>query len=428
MNGCQPGGVWIQMSPDFPVLHRASWLLPMNSPPVPNGAVLLGKDSILASGPYETVKATAPSHCVQVDHGDAALLPALVNAHTHLELSGLRGKIPLPQAGFEGWLRELLAQRASQTPRQQIQGRKEGEREILSTGTGLYADIMNGFCLHVEPSEAFPVRQAFLEVLGFHTDALETALDPGLLRAFQTVAEGDTSFGMAAHACYSTSPGLIRKAKEWSRARERVFSMHVAEHEEELEFVRNGTGVCRQILEALGRWVPTWVPPKSSPIAYLDSLGVLDSRTLLVHAVHLTDADWEIVAARRCSVCFCPRSNQNLNSGRANVEKALGMGIPVSLGTDSLASNTDLSLFPEADCLLEKTPGLPPESVLSMMTMGGAAALKQEHRFGSLEPKRSSAILAVFLPERLPESELPEMIISQGKEGAWQWANRPKTN
>ena len=165
-----------------------------------------------------------------------------------------------------------------------------------------------------------------------------------------------------------------------------------------------------------------------TPIGYLERLGVLDELTLLVHAVHMTEADWQIVSRRGCSVCFCPRSNQNLNVGRAKVEKALQLSIPAAFGTDSLASNTDLNLFSEAAHVLEHYPATAPDVLLSMMTMGGARALQQNHLFGSIEAGKRSAFLAVSLPGSVPASKLSETIIFQGRKGAWQWANCPTTN
>lgn len=408
-----------------PVLHRAAWLVPVSTPPVENGALLVRNGRILEAGPYATLKKTPHARCL--DHGAAALMPAPVNAHTHLELSGLEGKIRLPQESFTAWLRELLPHRPFLTPEAQREGVAKGKRLLEEAGTGLYADVMNGFCPETQ-SDSFPQRRAFLEVLGFNCESLETAVEPNLLEAFKAAAPEDASLSLAAHACYSTSAELIRKTKDWSRRRGRVFTIHAAEHLEEIEFLQNGSGYFRDLLESLGRWVPRWQPPRMTPVGYLEKLGVLDELTLLVHAVHMTDADWRIVSRHGCSVCFCPRSNENLNTGRADAHKALELGITAALGTDSLAGNTDLSLFSEAARLLERDPAPAPDAVLYMMTMGGARALQRKDRFGSIEAGKRSAFLAVSLPGSVPPSELAETIIFQAKKGAWQWACRPMTN
>jgi cytosine/adenosine deaminase-related metal-dependent hydrolase len=197
--------------------------------------------------------------------------------------------------------------------------------------------------------------------------------------------------------------------------------MHVAEHLEEIEFLEHGTGFCREILKDLGRWVPHWIPPGATPVSYLEQLRVLDSETLLVHAVHLTDADWEILRRNRCSVCFCPRSNRYLNVGQPDIGKALRYGLVTALGTDSLASNTDLNLFAEAAYVLDHYPDVSPEAAFIMITLGGARALGQERHFGAIQPEKRNDLLAVSLPASLPSPLLFETIIQQGNQGAWQW-------
>jgi cytosine/adenosine deaminase-related metal-dependent hydrolase len=395
---------------------------------VENGGVLVQNGLILEVGAFGAVKAAAPAHAGYVDHGSAALLPALVNAHTHLELSGLEGRIRLPQDSFASWIEELLPHRSALTPEAQREGAAKGERQIAAAGTGLYADVMNGLNGPTEPADSLPARQAFFEVLGFNRESMETAVEASLLKSFNAAAERNASLSLAAHACYSTSAELIRSAKKWSRKRGRVFSIHVAEHLEEVELLENGSGFFRRLLENLGRWVPDWTAPRMSPIEYLEKLAVLDERTLLVHAVHMTEADWRIVSRYGCPVCFCPRSNQNLNVGRADVGKALQLSIPAALGTDSLASNTDLSLFSEAAHILESySPAPASDALLSMMTMGGARALLQNHLFGSIEAGKRALLLAVSLPGSVSPHKLSETIIFQGKKGAWQWASCPTT-
>jgi len=416
------------ISKETAVLHRAAWLVPVRTPPISNGGVLVRGNHILAAGPFERLKAEAPAHAKHVDHGSVALLPALVNAHTHLELTALRGQIALPRESFSAWLRELLPSRVLLTPEEQVEGFTAGEQELAAGGVGLYADITNGVCLETAHTESSPIRQTFLEILGFDRSDLEAALDPDLFKAFTGMSPQDHPHcSLAAHACYSTSGALIRQTKEWCRERGSLFSIHIAEHPDEVEFIRDGTGFCRELLQTLGRWNPRWKPLCTTPIGYLDQLGVLDEHTLLVHAVHMTESDWEIVLRHRSPVCFCPRSNLNLNVGRPDISKAVRWGATVALGTDSLASNTDLNLFAEADYVLNQHPDVSPDLILSMITLGGATALGQSHRFGSLEPGKRSALLAVSLPDFLPASRLMETIIQQGKEGACEWASIPKT-
>jgi len=158
-------------------------------------------------------------------------------------------------------------------------------------------------------------------------------------------------------------------------------------------------------------------------VEYLDGLGALDELTILVHAVHMLETDWDLVARRKCAVCFCPRSNRNINAGLPGIEKALSRGVPACLGTDSLASNTDLDLFREAEFVLDHYPGIASETVLEMITTNPAGFLGYGGEFGGLRPGMRASLLAVRLESET--SRLAEALIYHGQKGAWQWVNPP---
>ena len=269
-----------------------------------------------------------------------------------------------------------------------------------------------------------PERRIFLELLGFNLDSLAAAIPREFLTRSREVAKkGDTTLIPVPHSVYSVSPAIIAESKEWTRARGLPFSIHVAEHLDEVEFLLGGKGFCRELLERVGRWDPSWTPPGQTPIEYLDCLGALDSRTLLVHAVHMTEADWALAAKRDCTVVFCPRSNRNLGSGRPWIEKALSLGISCALGTDSLASNTDLNLFAEAAFTLDNHPSIDPQKVIEMITVNPARSLGYKSEFGSIEPGAKAHMLAVEIQSGIDESNLAEALIQTGKEGAWKWVS-----
>lgn len=405
------------------VLHKAAWIVPVDRPPIQNGAVLVSGDSILEVAEYKDLRPFLTKHVEEVDHQLAALMPCLVNAHTHLELSFMDGKIPLPQSGFAGWLDHVFSLRSSATKQVQAIGLELGINQLLNSGTGLYADICNGYDLVVE--DKISERHTFQEILGFNLLDLESALSTDML---ESVADNSCMVSLAAHACYSSSAELIQGAKAWCRDRNRPFSIHVAEHVDEIEFMKFGTGYCRELLERLGRWVPGWKAPGTTPVRYLDALGVLDQETLLVHAVHMEQPDWELVSKKRSAVCFCPRSNHNLAVGQPDIEKAQQCGVLTCLGTDSLASNQDLSLFAEAEYLLSHHPNVSPDVVVFMMTLGGAKALKQSDRFGRLGRGGHSSFLSVNLPRLPASSQLSETIIDQANRGEWKWVSYTRNN
>ncbi len=395
------------------VLHRAAWLVPVCTAPVPNGAVLTLDGRIVCSGAFEHVKKESPPGTRGIDHGRAALLPALVNAHTHLELSGLKGKIPFPQPGFREWLGKLIEQRAHAGEALAADSLRLGEEELRSGATGLCGDITNGG--RAARSGVTRVeRRIFLELLGFNLPSIRAAMPEG----------PDASAAIPTpHSLYSVSSHIIAECKRWTRERGLPFTMHVAEHPEEIEFLKDGTGFCRELLERLERWDPAWKPPGKTPVEYLESLGALDADTLLVHAVHMSESDWALAAQRRCTVVFCPRSNRNVGAGRPRIEKALCEGVRSCLATDSLASNSDLDLFAEAGHLLDNYPSIDPRKILEMITVNPARSLGHTGEFGCLEPGAKAVMLAVAVEPEASESSLSAAIIESGRKGAWKWVS-----
>ncbi len=401
-------------SPTDMVLHRAEWIFPVVSAPVRNGAVLVRGGRIVAAGRFPELVRDLPAGVEIADHGRAAIMPALVNAHTHVELSAFGGKVPFPRSGFSDWTRTFFPLRPGVSPQMLREGFLGGMRELFECGTVLCGDITNGFA--VDEEAGFPERLVFLELLGFNLGSVAEAVPPGA-----APVAGDGRVVPVPHSVYSVSPAIIWEAAALARKRGTPLSIHVAEHAEEVEFLRSGTGFCRDLLESLGRWDPAWSPPGRSPVQYLDGLDSLGPNTLLVHAVHMSRADWALAAAGKCAVCFCPRSNFNLGVGRPDIEAALSLGIAACLGTDSLASNTDLNLFAEAAFVLDRYPGIRPETALAMITANPARALGRRADFGAVAPGLSAALLAVEIDSDLTDSHLAEAVIDSGKKGAFQW-------
>jgi cytosine/adenosine deaminase-related metal-dependent hydrolase len=407
-----------------------------------NGALLTWGGRIVAAGPFASLRGSSPAGARLIDHGSAALFPALVNAHTHLELSSLKDGIPFPQPGFPQWIEFLFSLRTPTIAQHVGEALRKGLAELLSGGTALCGDITNGGALDHEVGASrttdeepgrrpfCPERQIFVELLGFNLDSISAALpsgidmtrggkDPGLTPPEMS---GSPLPALVPHSAYSVSPAIIAETKAWTRERGLPFSIHAAEHREEIEFLRNGNGFCRELLERLGRWDPKWKPPGKTPIEYLDWLGALDSRTLLVHAVHMTEHDWALAAERNCTAIFCPRSNRNLGSGSPRIDRALSLGMNCALATDSLASNTDLNLFAEAAFTLDNHPLIDPQRVIEMITVNPARALGRAD-LGRIEPGAGARIVAVSIPSEVGESDLYEALIQSGKEGALKWAS-----
>ena len=354
------------------------------------------------------------------DLSHVAVMPGLVNAHTHLELSYLRGDIA-PADGFMSWVRQVLAARSSRDARDaEIHlGIDRAIEESIACGTAVVGDISNTLAAGSPLARSQLAGVLFYELIGFGADP-QVVIDQAR-RALATVPRSDRlHLSFAAHAPYSVSPALfttIRRAagQQYSRVR----SVHLAESPEEVEFIRTGTGPWRSVLHELGAWNPDWTAPGVSPVQYLDDIGFLDEDVLVVHGVQTTNEDLQRLARRKVTLVTCPRSNLRTGVGPPPLRRFYASGVRVAIGTDSLASAPDLNLFAELKAIRELTPGVPAATLLASATRIGAEALGLGHDYGTIEPGRRARLIAVKVPASTTDVE--EYLVSGIDRGQIQW-------
>ncbi|MCE2514409.1 MAG: amidohydrolase family protein [Acidobacteria bacterium] len=389
------------MSPSRPTRYHAAWVLPVAAPPIRDGWVEVAGGVVTGIGrstsaPRDTAvrRVRLPSHVV---------LPGLVNAHTHLELSGLRGAVP-PAGSMPDWARAVMAGQSRLAEADGAAAVCAGVAEVRRAGTALVGDIANTH-VSVEVLRRGPVAAVvFREALGFDADASEARTIAAALGAERAANPGPhVRVAVAAHAPYSVAPGLFRALAEAARGGPR--SVHVAESAAELELLRTGTGAWRAILEERNRWHSGWTPPGTGPVAYLDALGWVGPDTLLVHGVHLTQPEIERIAAAGATLVACPRSNAWTGAGTPPLSRFYASGGRVAVGTDSLASVPDLNLFAELAAMRRLAPSVPASALIASATAVGAAALGAGDRFGAIAPSRPAALIAVELPARTDDVE-----------------------
>lgn len=369
--------------------YHAGWVVPIAGRPIRNGCVAVDGGVIAAVGRSGDVRSGRGR---DVDLRGCAILPGLVNAHTHIELSGLRDAAP-PAQSMPDWARALMARRGGRAP--DAPAMERAVADARRCGTALVGDIGNTRAPVAALRAAGMPAVAFRELLGFDEP------DPAALVA-RTCAELDGEAGgnprlrLAAHAPYSVSPALfaaLRAAAD--RRRLWPLSVHVAESPEELEFLRSGSGPWRVVLEELGRWVPGWTAGTPSPVGYLDNLNWLGPGTLLVHGVHLTDTELRRIAETGATLVTCPRSNRWTGAGDPPIARFHAAGVHLAVGTDSLASAPDLNLFAELAELRRLAPEVPAAALLRAATLGGAEALGYGATHGAIAAGRRAALVAV---------------------------------
>ena len=383
--------------------YHAAWVVPINEPPIRDGWVAVDRGRVIARGR----RTPASDVTREVNLGRVAIMPGLVNAHTHLELSYLRGQVP-PASSFMAWIRGVIAARRRRPDPHAPEILDAIERaigEASAAGTAIVGDISNTMVTMAPLMRSPLAAVVFYELIKFN------ASDPSQMveRARQEIdalhPTDRVRASLAAHAPYSVAPLLFRAIQ---RAIERdpfaPCSIHLAESAEEVQFIQEGTGPWRELLEEMGAWNSAWIVPGVSPVQYLDEMGFLTSHVLAVHGVQMTAADLSRLAARGATIVTCPRSNGRTGAGAPPIEAFYDAGVRVAVGTDSLASAPDLNVFAELAAMHALAPSVPAASLLASATREGARALGFAD-YGTIEPGKLARLLTVDVPPAIDDVE-----------------------
>lgn len=383
------------------IRFSADWVLPISDAPIGGGAVAIDGARIVSVG--------ARDGSEDIALGRVAVLPGLVNAHTHLELSYLHGRIS-PASSFLEWVRPMLAarrERAGIDDQAVLSAAADAIRRARLTGTALVGDVSNTLAVVPLLRDAGMPACVFHELIGFRgVDADEQVA--AARHAIDSLSSGDdVRLSLAPHAPYSVSPALfsaIRRNLDEDDTR-LVSTVHLGESPEEVELLKKGTGPWRALLEEIGVWNETWQVPACSPVEYLSDLGFLQNSVLAVHGVQLEGSDLSRLRTLGVTVVSCPRSNRYVGVGSPPLEAFYAMDLDVALGTDSLASVEDLNMFNELAEARRIAPRVPARALLQSATLTGATALGFADDYGSIEPGKRAALIAVRVPEGVNDVE-----------------------
>ena len=362
--------------------YHARWVLPITQPPIENGTVVESDGLIIYVGP----RAGAPPG-EDHDLGESILLPGLVNTHTHLELTAMRGF--LQDLCFSDWIDKLRESRNEMMDREAL---------LDSARLGIVEGVEAGITTYADTCSSGVVMEAMREL----EDRVEA------LRLEQTEL---VSLGVSPHAPYTVSDPLYDAAARFANSRQLPLAMHIAESEPEFELVVRGKGDFSE------RWQRRSIavsPRARSPIALLEDRGALERGPLLIHCVRVDVDDIEIMARRSCSVAHCPASNAKFGHGIAPLLPLMAAGIRVGIGSDSVASNNRMDILDEArlSVLIHRAAtrrhdAFGAHDALQLATIGGARALGIASRVGSLEVGKDADLAAfrIDIPRTTPTGD-----------------------
>jgi cytosine/adenosine deaminase-related metal-dependent hydrolase len=380
--------------------YHARWVLPIAGAPIENGTVAESDGKIT----YVGVRADAPAGD-DYDLGDALLLPGLVNTHTHLELTVMRGF--LEDLCFSEWINKLRRSRNEVLTKEMLlDSARLGILEGLHAGITTYADTCSSGVVMQAMKELGVRGIMYQETFGPDPKAAEAAMTELDARVSALVGEQTdlVTLGVSPNAPYTVSDELYSAAGSYARSKNLPLAMHIAESAGEEAIVADASG------DFAEGWKKRGIEVKRrgrSPIALLDRLGLLGDRSLLIHCVRLDDEDISSIARSKSSVAHCPASNAKFGHGIAPVLDLLAAGVRVGIGSDSVASNNRMDLLDEARLSLlihraaaKRHDTFGARDALRLATLGGAEALGMSDRVGSLE-RGKDADLAAFRLDRL---------------------------
>lgn len=377
----------------------ARWVFPVEQAPIEDGVVEIADGRIVEV----RGRVGAPDDAT-LDLGNVALLPALVNAHAHLEFSDLAAPIQ-PPTPFTQWIRNLMAYRRERTrPIDELV--RDGLREAAQTGTGVIGEIAAGDWAAPLDGDTLigdsPNVVAFRELIGLLAEQADGQIELAgqhISECRQLASERGANLipALSPHAPYSVSPDLFQQAVELARSESVPLCMHLAETPAELELLDRGTGEFVEMLSAFGLWQDDLIPHGSRPLDYLQSLATLD-HALIAHGNYLSDEEIAWLGQHpNIATVFCPRTHAFFGHTQHPWQKLLAAGATVCLGTDGRSSNPDYSLWSELQFLTRQTHVQPGNRLLELATQAGARALGLATDYGSLTPDNLADFCVVAL-------------------------------
>lgn len=375
------------------MILRAAWILPISSPPIQGGILKVVGNRIAEVGTAETVSVDDET---LVDLGRSVLMPGLVNPHTHLELTGYAGR--LEPGPLWRWLKDLIKMRHApgEIAREQ-EGVREGAWQSLRHGVTCVGDISRRN-LNWRVLKPIPIRKVcFVELLALAADPPRNVDE--LREAIAQIEEDDLlTAGVSPHAPYTASAAQIRGAVSVAREMQRPWCTHWAETPEEVAFLAgDDSGLPQWLRDAMT--THGVASPRIPALDYLTQCVNGEWPGALAHFNVCGDADPERLAAAGHTVVFCPRAHRFFQHEPHPYRRLIDAGVTVAIGTDSAASNDDLSLLAELRYLREQTPDAPPcDELLRMTTLHAARALRLDDRIGTLEPGKEADLVAFNCP------------------------------
>jgi cytosine/adenosine deaminase-related metal-dependent hydrolase len=381
------------------MIVRARIVVTIDGPPIEDGAVAISGNRISDVGKFTEIKTRNAGEVV--DLGERALLPGLINAHCHLDYTCLRERI-LPPKSFTDWICAINAAKAKLSPQDYVASINEGFAEARRFGTTTIANL-TAFPELIAKIDPAIRTWWFAELIDVRTPAqadklVDSAMESlGRARQCQSGSDPGAPLGLAPHALYTASAGLYRLCEKVAKPHKVLLTTHLAESREEMEMFRDASGPLYEFMEGIGRDMSDC--GSETPLELF--VGALGGRPLpywtVAHLNELTESDFELLERSQIKfhVVHSPGSHRYFSHSAFPFERLDRLRFNVCLGTDSLASNENLSLFAEMRAFHQCKPALTPQEILEMVTVNPALALRQQNALGRIRSGFQADLIAI---------------------------------
>ena len=388
------------------MILRARVVLPLNRPPIQDGAVLIYGNRVARVGRWKDLSGDDRDEVF--DLGDTVLLPGLINAHCHLDYTDMAGQFP-PQKSFTDWIKLLITAKSEWNYSEFAESWLNGARMLARTGTTTVADFEAVPELLPEVWQATPLRViSFLELTGVKSRRQPASILRDAVETIDVLPAHRCRARIAPHAPYSTAPELLRLSAVAARERNWPFSVHVAESAPEFEMFQHARGEMHDWLRRNQRDMSDC--GLGSPVQQMQRSGALCENLVAVHVNYLATKDAGLLARKKVSVAHCPRSHAYFKHASFPLRELTRAKVNVCLGTDSLASvdkkarqTVELNMFTEMQTLATAQPQLTPKAILQMATLNGARALGMNGQVGEISEGAFADVIAIPFPGKLTD-------------------------
>jgi cytosine/adenosine deaminase-related metal-dependent hydrolase len=366
------------------MILRARAVVTMDGPPIEDGAVRVRGERIIEVGNFSDLAGTDEI----VDLGDNILLPGLINAHCHLDYTCLRGKIPPPRS-FANWIRAINAEKAKLSAEDYVASINQGFAEAKQFGTTTIANLTAFPELIVQIQD--PIRTWwFAELIDVRQPLENSSALSGQASGRNEIVDralaslkSTNRIGLAPHAPFTASANVYQSCAEIAKRDNFLLTTHLAESREEMQMFRGANGPLYDLLKEIGRDMSDC--GRTTPLSHFAKLTHASAAQawIVAHLNEVAETDFDLLRKRKFSIVHCPRSHAYFGHSDFQFDRFRELGFNVCLGTDSLASNDDLSLFAEMRKFHDRFR-FEPSKVMEMVTINPARALKQRDQLGKI--------------------------------------------